>query len=218
MAIKLNNPMTILKENNGHFNQNKKGAIELSVGTIVIIVLGMTMLILGLVLVRQIFAVATESINTIDGKVKGEIDKQLGEQEGNIRVYNIDKENKVKIKAGTSNFGIALAARTADGSKADKGRLEFRISLSPSNGNSCIDEKILGEQKTMALFKTTLNKQLPFEEYKGEDIAYDIILISVPSGTISCTQRVVLDVTDTKTKQSVGGTYFNIEIVKGGFF
>ena len=33
----------------------KKGAIELSIGTVVIIVLAMTMLVLGIVLVRNIF-------------------------------------------------------------------------------------------------------------------------------------------------------------------
>jgi len=35
---------------------NKKGYIELSIGTIVIIVLAMTMLILGMVLVKNIFS------------------------------------------------------------------------------------------------------------------------------------------------------------------
>ncbi|MBM3232972.1 hypothetical protein FJZ18_02290 [Candidatus Pacearchaeota archaeon] len=198
--------------------QPKKGAIELSIGTIVIIVLGMTMLILGLILIRQIFFVANKSITSIDEKVRGEIDKQLGGEEGYIRIYTEDGEKKVSVKAGSSNFGVAIAARTQDGSKADKDRLQYRLSLGPQNGKSCIDDKYLGRQKTEDLFKTPLNKQLPFQEFHGEDKAYDVILLDIPSGTVSCTQRVILDVTDTKVGQSIGGNFFTLEITKGGFF
>ena len=53
--------------------ENKKGAIELSIGTIVIIVLAMSMLILGLVLVRTIFTGAIDAVKSIDDGVKKEI-------------------------------------------------------------------------------------------------------------------------------------------------
>lgn len=196
----------------------KKGAIELSVGTIVIVVLGMTMLILGLVLVRQIFSVVTNSVNSIDEKVTGEINKRLGEDQGSIMVYVNGGGNIASIKAGTDNFGIAIAARTTDGSKAEKDRLKYRLALTPANGKSCIDDKFLGVQKTTDLFVTPLNQQQSFNKYFGDDKAYDIILISVPSGTAQCTQKVLIDVTDTKTGQSVGGSFFILEVTKGGFF
>ena len=57
----------------------KKAAVEMSVGTIVTIVLLMTTLILGLVLVRTIFSGAIENINSIDQSVKNEINKLFAE-------------------------------------------------------------------------------------------------------------------------------------------
>ncbi|MEK6825340.1 MAG: hypothetical protein AABY00_00985 [Nanoarchaeota archaeon] len=196
---------------------NKEGAIELSIGTIVIIVLGMTMLILGLILVRQIFSVATKSVDSIDGQIKDEINKQLGSQEGYILVYTGDGKDTAKVKPGSGNFGIAVAARTPDGSATDRNRLQYRLSLAAPTGRSCIDAKVLGDQRTMDLFKTPLNKQNVFDKYE-EDKARALIEINVPSGTPECTQKVLIDVTDTKTGQSVGGSGFLLEIVKGGFF
>ena len=60
--------------------KNKKAAIELSIGTVVIIVLAMTMLIMGVVLVRNIFSGATSSVDTLNDKVKGEITSLFSEE------------------------------------------------------------------------------------------------------------------------------------------
>ena len=54
---------------------NKKGAIELSIGTIVIIVLAMSMLILGLVLIRNIFSGSNDAVGQINTGVISEIQK-----------------------------------------------------------------------------------------------------------------------------------------------
>ena len=52
---------------------SKKGAIELSMTTVVVIVLAMTMLILGLTLIRTIFTGAQYNVQSINDKVRGEI-------------------------------------------------------------------------------------------------------------------------------------------------
>ena len=49
--------------------------MQMSVGTIVTIVLLMTVLILGLVLTRTIFTSSIENINSIDDSIKEEINK-----------------------------------------------------------------------------------------------------------------------------------------------
>ena len=46
--------------------KNRDGALELSIGTIVVIVIGMSMLVLGLVLVRTIFTGSTESVKVLN--------------------------------------------------------------------------------------------------------------------------------------------------------
>ncbi len=205
----------IFKKNRATLNNT--GAIELSVGTIVIIVLGMTMLILGLVLVKQIFSVATKSVDSIDGQVKDEINKQLGSQEGYIIIYTGEGKDVARVKAGSGDFGVAIAARTLDGSATDRARLKYRLSLAAPTGKNCVDEKILGELKTADLFKTPLNKQNDFDKFEA-DKARALLEINVPAGTPECTQKVLVDVTDSKTGQSIGGSGFTLQIIKGGFF
>src|SRR3990167_4325944 len=56
---------------------NKKAALELSIGTIVILVLAMSMLILGLVLVRTIFTGAKYNVETMNDKVRDQINAYL---------------------------------------------------------------------------------------------------------------------------------------------
>jgi len=85
----------------------KRGALEMSIGTIVVIVLAMTMLILGLVLVKSIFSGATYNVNVMDEKVRGEINKLFVENK-KIVVYLSD--NKADMKQG-EDWGVAWAVK-----------------------------------------------------------------------------------------------------------
>jgi len=92
----------------------KRGAIELSMTTVVVIVLAMTMLILGLTLIRTIFVGAKYNVEILNEKVKGEINKLFVEEEQRSAVYLAG--DTAKIKQGES-FGIAFAIKNtgADG-------------------------------------------------------------------------------------------------------
>src|SRR3989344_8659617 len=121
---------------------NKKAAIELSIGTVVIIVLAMSMLILGLVLVRNIFTGAIDSVNDLDGKVKGEI-SNLFTEEGSKIAIRLGSDKTANIKAGKGPQGIGFGAKSPDGD-ALKGRgdLKYRLELeskTDSPGN-CVDK------------------------------------------------------------------------------
>ena len=89
--------------------KKKKGAIELSMGTIVILVLAMTMLIMGLVLIKTIFSGAKYNVEQINQKVEGEIGKLFSEDK-QIVIMQYDGENKEVVYAGPFNpeyFGIS---------------------------------------------------------------------------------------------------------------
>lgn len=194
---------------------NKKAAVELSIGTIVIIVLAMTMLILGLVLVRNIFTGATDSVDELNDKIKNEITQLFTDEENDI-VVRLGSEQTAKIKQGTENFGIPIGARTPDGSKVtSRSRLQYKLTLDEATSNNCI--KILGKKQTESLFKTRLNTFNSFDEYEGSDL-YVLVEVSIPKGTAVCSQKVLVDVTDTETKQDVGGSFFKIDIIKSGLF
>jgi hypothetical protein len=89
---------------------SKKAAMEMSVGTIVTIVLLMTVLILGLVMVRTIFKGSIENINGIDKAVKDQINKLFSEDTSRqIVVY--PSSRYITIKKGEDNLGFGFSIR-----------------------------------------------------------------------------------------------------------
>ncbi|MCH7640749.1 hypothetical protein IID22_00925, partial [Patescibacteria group bacterium] len=87
---------------------NKKAAMEMSVGTIVTIVLLMTVLIMGLVLVRTIFKSSIENINVIDESVKSEITKLFSE-DNNKKLVIYPARKQISLKKGESGgFGFSI--------------------------------------------------------------------------------------------------------------
>lgn len=84
----------------------KKGAIEMSIGTIVVIVLSMSMLILGLVLIRGIFSGATDITEMTNTQLKDQVSKLFGEEK-KLVVYPDTRH--IEIKSGEiSGFGIGI--------------------------------------------------------------------------------------------------------------
>lgn len=88
---------------------NRKGAIELSIGTIVIIVLAMSMLILGLILVRDIFSGSTEAVDAINKGVISEINKLFTDDNKKIAISPSTQE--ISIKQGARSQGFAFSVR-----------------------------------------------------------------------------------------------------------
>jgi hypothetical protein len=88
--------------------KNKKAAIEMSISTIVVIVLAMSMLILGLVLVRTIFGGAKYNVDALNKNVEAEINKLFNEKGGRIFVYL--PNNQADVTKGKS-FGVAFAIK-----------------------------------------------------------------------------------------------------------
>jgi hypothetical protein len=115
---------------------NKKAAMEMSVGTIVTIVLLMTVLILGLVLVRTIFTGAIDNIDGIDQAVKGEINKLFAE--GSSKKIVIYPPTKlIRIKKGTDNLGFGFSIRNVEG-EAEK--FSYSISAEETNCGMSLSE------------------------------------------------------------------------------
>ena len=86
--------------------KSKKAAFEMSVSTIVYIVLGMTLLILGLVFIRTIFKSGIGTIDIADEKVKGEINKLFVEDTRAV-IYLPNKLAEIKPgKVGDVAFAI----------------------------------------------------------------------------------------------------------------
>lgn len=106
--------------------------MQMSVGTIVTIVLLMTVLILGLVLVRTIFKGSVENVNSIDQAVKSEINRLFTEDDSRkIVVY--PPTRLIIIKKGNEDYlGFGFSIRNTDTSQQSR---EFDYDII-SDGNA----------------------------------------------------------------------------------
>lgn len=87
--------------------KNKKAAMEMSVGTIVTIVLLMSVLVLGLVLVRSVFRSSSNAIDQIDNAVQNEITKLFAEEDKELIVYPTSRT--FTLKKGDDPAGFAFS-------------------------------------------------------------------------------------------------------------
>ncbi len=130
--------------------KSKKAAMEMSVGTIVTIVLLMSVLILGIFLVQKIFKTSTNAIDGIDTKIQSEIDSLFSTNQ-NAKYSTIPKEREISIKQGDSGgFGFSVSNKdTVDG------RFDYTTVVSEVASNCQLTETqaenliILGKQGGM---------------------------------------------------------------------
>jgi hypothetical protein len=133
---------------------NKKGAIELSISTVVIIVIGMSMLILGLVLVRSIFTSAQYNVDQLGKNVEAEITKLFNEKGGKTYVYL--PNNQVDIKKG-SVFGVGFGIKNDVEGDPAAGAFTWEIKASDISKNCKLtlaqadNYLILGSKGTVSL-------------------------------------------------------------------
>lgn len=195
-------------------SQNKKAAIELSIGTIVVVVLAMTMLILGLVLVRTIFSGTTESVNTLSDKVRGEITGLFAE-EGNKIAIRLGADKIAKVKAGTENFAVAFGGQTAEGELVnDRGttnlwyRLELTNDACPNFANYVLDHTFGG------------NKFSEFKQFEDTDAqnGYSRLVFNIPDGTRECTQSVKIHTYKADKSSEIASSSFRVQVIAGGIF
>lgn len=182
---------------------NKKAGFEMSITTLVVIVIAVIILILGLVFVRQIFGTASKSISIIDQQVKNKLQTMFGEEAGLIQVYS----RTVDVKAGTQGLSFPFAAKTPKGERITS-RSDMQYKLSKGIG-TCVSAEVDN------WFLQPLGQSISVDQFEA-DTSFSDIIITVPTGTTVCSQKINIDVTYKGT--TVGGTSFTINIVRGGVF
>jgi hypothetical protein len=191
--------------------KNRGGALELSIGTIVVIVIGMSMLILGLVLVRTIFTGSIGSIDEINDQVQKEILNLFGDSSGNI-VVRLGSTGIAKVKPG-NRFNIGIGAQHPDGVSLTRESLLYRISLAEDSDKNCV--RTLGKSRAEALFVTKVNTWHEFDKFSGSN-AFAKIEIDIPKGTARCTQKVNIDMRLKEVQTASDGEAFILEVTREG--
>ena len=133
---------------------SKKAAIELSIGTVVIIVLAMTMLILGILLIRTIFVTTTDSVKQVDQGVKNEISKLFSENQDKKLILYPDSK-LIKLEQGSQDSGFVISIRNLE--QTDK---QYTYQVVPGSQGSCLNAPITptgsvriitGQQETVTI-------------------------------------------------------------------
>lgn len=181
--------------------QNKKAAFEMSMTTLVVIVIAVIMLILGMAFVRQIFGTATKSVSIVDQQVKSKLQTMFGEESRNIVLYS----KSIDIKPGTESFTVPFAAMKPGGGPVSE--LKYKVTLV---GGNC--ETLNPGQVNSWFISPQLNTPITFNSYEV-NIAYADVIISVPKSAVYCKEIVKIELID----QTVADT-FTLNVVKGGPF
>lgn len=132
----------------------KTAQMQMTMGTLVTIVLLTMVLILGGYFVNQIFSSATENIEGIDQAVKNEINKLFSEDDSRkIVVY--PPTRSIKIKKGEDSLGFGFSIRNV---KEEAGKFSYEISAVEL---SCSTLRLSEAEDLIVLGRSRTNIQLP---------------------------------------------------------
>jgi len=111
-------------------SKNKIGAMEMSVGTIVTIVLLMSVLVLGIFLVQKIFKTGTSAIDEVDKQIQTQINQLFAEEGNKLVIFPSSRE--VSVKKGDAPKGFAFSVENKDVEQHD-----FNWEVSAQDVSSC---------------------------------------------------------------------------------
>jgi len=198
--------------------ENKRAAFEMSMSTIIVIVLSVSFLILGLVLLKNIYGTSSKSINILDEKLGSELQKIFTDENKNLVIY-LGEDKKASVRAGTTDFGVGVASQSINNVRVeDKSKIQYKLSLDESSPKSCT--KVIGKTRTMGLFAQSFDIWLNSTAFDGPVSKFQI-RINVPASTQVCTQLVEVmakDFTVVPGGEVIAMDSFTLEVLKKGLF
>lgn len=197
---------------------NKKG-IEVSMSMMITIVIAVITLILALSLIRGLFGGATQSVTSINDKVSSEINKIFADESRKLVIY-LGTDKTAKVKAGTTDFSLAIAAQTIANSRINnRSELQFKFELDETAPKNCV--KTIGKSLTAALFQVKMDQWVNANDRIEGPLGGYILHLSVPDNTQICTQTVyvtALDRTVDPAGETIASDSFTISILGKGLF
>lgn len=195
--------------------KGKRAAMEMTVGTIVTIVLLMSALVLGLILTNTIFRNTTESVNSIDDQMRSEINDLFEQSESETLVIGLGGETTATIKQGTEDFGIPFGfspERPAVWDTSYKCKWSVEAEKSPSS-KSCTKNGWTNPEEDVYPGVADQN----FQKIVDNN-GYGVIFISVPKSVSPCIQTFRLTVKcaqGTSYAESTTNSFF-IKVIRRG--
>jgi len=198
-----------------HKKRDKKAAMEMTVGTIVTIVLLMSALVLGLILTRTIFVKTTDNVDSIDNQLKGEIQNLFGSQ-GKKLVIGLGGESTAIVKQGTDSFGIPFAFAPDDtrlwGTNKDGCKYSILLPGQVTSNKACTKN---GWTTPLAdVYPGTSNMIFDVDD----NVGYALIKIDIPEEISPCTQTFTIIVKCAGDAAETTTSTFDVEVIRKGLF
>ena len=175
---------------------NSKGAMEMSVGTIVTIVLLMSVLVLGLFLVQRVFSSGTGAIDSIDSQVQNEIQKLFSEEGRTIAIYPNSRD--ITLKAGDSPKGFAFSIKNKGVDPAD---YNYRVFARPDFDFVGRCGQSMTEQRANSYLLINSGEINNLGAGQSMELP-ELIRFSIPEGSPPCTIPYRLEITGSSGTQS----------------
>ena len=181
--------------------RKKKAAIELSIGTIVIIVIALTMLILGIVLVRSIMCSAISLTSETGNRARAEVNKLFEATGGEIQCVGNGGEQVVMVPGKTNIVWCGIRAESLNA--------EYTIITEPSDEMKGEIKNLIKEWMGGKTTLTWTGKVSP-----GDELPKKIARLDIPKDAPEIS--IVLKVTIQKNKQSFGTQDLDFRISRQG--
>jgi len=177
---------------------NKKGAMEMTVGTMVTIVLLIAVLALGVVLVKNIFSGATGVVDMTNEQLENEISKLFGEDK-ELVIY--PSSQKVTIKQGDSDgFGIGIKNLL----KGVSGTKTFSYDVVVADvGNCGVEESEI--ENWIIVGKSESSIPIPVN---GNSVQK--VILEVPKGSPLCTFKLRVNVNAEGTSYATDSVFITV--------
>jgi hypothetical protein len=178
--------------------KSKKAAMEMTVGTIVTIVLLMTALVLGLILTYNIFKSAKGAIDLTDQQLMDQIGKAFGSDTSKLAIYPQTATLDIKQEAQEAmGLGIRNLLEGVSGTQ------KFSYGVVVADKSTCGNEDVLS---WIYLGKTESNIPISVGSTYTTKISFKI-----PSSSPLCTVRYRVDVTTDKGQTGKSFPYDSIQ-------
>jgi hypothetical protein len=174
---------------------NKRGSLEMSMSTIITIVLSIVFLILALILIKNMACKAQGGVNQIDDAMREQIKILFVGADDKIAVK--DKENNIQKEV---SYGVAFLVRNLDAPSNNFSYIVEAVDL-----GKCTFDKATAEN-FIILGKKSSSLTIPLDsDYAG------LIKFKIPSATTNCELKYQIKVKNDNTDYATGEFTVNIK-------
>ncbi len=181
--------------------KSTKAAMEMSVGTIVTIVLLMSVLVLGVFLIQNIFSGSKDAIDSVNNQVQSEISKLFAEEDLALVVYPTSRD--ITLKKGDDPRGFAFSVKNKG---VEQAVFNFKVRADPEFEFTTRCGSSFSEAKANSYL---LRGSGSFTLDKGNSLGLpELIKFSIPEDAPPCTIPYRLEVFKGPTEFYEGTTVF----------